>query len=162
MRLIKNIFILALILFPFRAVPQNTSDTASGAFPLSIYTIESKPVRFDYVLDHRTHYSQYSINDPRFNFEVKVRIKSEDIGSISDSTIGVIIQTWSGEKEKYVLNPKSYILKIDKNYYDYVFLFESDRNNTAAFNLVSYNKTNNSFGPINHSNTNVSRSFLLY
>jgi hypothetical protein len=161
MRTINKIFILVLLLFCSSANPQGVKDTASGGFPLSIYTIECRPIGGDNVLDYRTHYSQYSIDNPRFNFEVKIRLKSEDIDSIPDSTIGVIIQTWSGEKEKYVFHPKNYIQKISKNYYEYYFLFESDKISTATFNIVSYNKTDNSFGPIDHSNTNYSRSFLL-
>ena len=158
----KIIFIVFLLVFSSRAIPQSLTDTTISAFPLSIYTIECKPIGGDYVLDYKTHYSQYTIIDRRFSFEIEIRFKIDDNYSIPDSSIGVIIQTWSGEKENYVLKPKNFILKFDKNYYDYVFEFDSDRRNYATCNIVWYNKTNNSFGPVNYSNTNVSRGFLLH
>jgi hypothetical protein len=158
----NKIIILFLLMFYSSAKPQDKNDTTLGGFPLSIYTIESKPIERDYVLDYRIHYSQHPINDPRFNYEVKIRLKTEDNYSIPDSTIGVILQTWSGEKEKYVLNPKSYILRIDKNYYDFVFEFESDKDSFATCNLVWYDKTNNSFGPVSYNGKLLSRSFMLH
>ena len=121
MKITYKIFVLFLLVFCSAAKPGGNKGSDSASFPISIYTIDSRPIDASYVLDYRTHYSQQSIINNRFNFEVKIRIKKEDNYPIQDSTIGVILQTWSGEKEKYVLNPKNFIQKISKNYYDYVF-----------------------------------------
>jgi len=158
----NKIIILFLLMLYSSAKPQDKNDTTASGFPLSIYTIESKAIERNYVLDYSIHYSQHSINDPRFNYEVKIRLKTEDNYAIQDSTIGVILQTWSGENEKYVLHPKKSILKIDKNYYDFLFEFESDRDSFGTCNIVWYDKTNDSFGPVSYNGKSLSRSFMLH
>jgi hypothetical protein len=163
MKLNKHIFVLFILLLSCIVKPQVVKDTASVAFPYSIYSIDSRLVDEYYSFDSRTHYTHDVIPfiERGYNYEIELKLKLEGNYTVPDSSIGVIIKTWKGEEEMYILNPKNAVLKYN-NYYTFSFAFVSDNRSYATCSLVTYDKTNNTFSHAVYSNIKMSRSVLLH
>jgi hypothetical protein len=160
MKLIIKIFILFVLAFSFNVFAQESKDTTSTGFPYSIYSIDCKRVDKDFVMDYRTHFSNDFITYAGINFEIDLNLTLKDNAIVPDSTIGVIIQSWHGDEERYVLRPDNAISK-NKYYFHYVFDFRSLSRGMASCRLVWYNKIDNTYSPFKGDAKSISEDFFL-
>jgi hypothetical protein len=160
MRIIKSIILLIVLTFNSNVYSQDLKDTASSVFPVSIYSVYCKSVDRDYVFDYRTHFSDDFVYKDGRNFAVDLNLRLNDTASVADSSIGVIIQSWHGDFERYILNPKYAIAKT-KYYYHFVFDFRARPGGIATCRLVRYNKIDNSYTPVSGDTKLLSTDFFL-
>jgi hypothetical protein len=160
MKLITNTIILFLLAFNFGVYAQDSKGTASAAFPYSIFSIDCKEINRDYALNYMTQLPDDFIVYGRNFYAVDLNLTLKDDAVVPDSSIGVIIQSWTGDEERYILNPNNFVAK-SKYYYHYEFEFRAHRSGMAVCRLVWYNKSNNTYIPVSGHNKSISENFFL-